>query len=113
MILIASKSAETLKTLSAALEWEGQEVETAESVSEALLCLEKCDILIIDVQTLGTCSIESVRDVWELFPLIALAGEGQVSEAFELGATDCIEKPFSPEFLIRRIRPLFPGWETA
>ena len=75
---------------------------------EHLLEAEKPHLVLLDLVLPGTNAFELIRRIPKILnvPVIILSGRGddnKVAEAFELGASDYIVKPFSPTELLARI----------
>lgn len=102
MILIASKSQETLETLSFALELEGKEVKTASSEFDVIMNLGEAEFFILDTETLSAGIVCVVR-AQSRMPILALSRRDQTDQVFAEGATDNFTKPFSPERVVARI----------
>jgi len=101
------------------LEMEGYAVLEAANGDEALARVQKedCDLVLLDIQMPG-------RDGWSVLeelkgapklkdiPVLmwtALPEEGDESKAREMGASDFLVKPVSPEDLLSRIATLLSG----
>ena len=75
---------------------------------EHLLEAEKPHLVLLDLMLPATNAFELIRRIPKILnvPVIILSGRGDdnnVAEAFELGASDYIVKPFSPTELLARI----------
>ena len=70
---------------------------------------ERPELVLLDLMLPGTDGIQLMQDILEIadVPVIFLSAYGreeQVAQAFDLGATDYVVKPFSPTELAARIR---------
>ena len=75
---------------------------------EHLLEAEKPHLVLLDLMLPATNAFELIRRIPKILnvPVIILSGRGddnKVAEAFELGASDYVVKPFSPTELLARI----------
>jgi len=102
-------------TLAKRLKETGYEVEGAGSGMEALdlLCAEKFDIVIMDIQMPGLSGIETLSEIRAKHigvEVIMLTGHGDVSSAVEgmrLGAYDYLMKPYEYEYLVVKIQEAY------
>ncbi len=121
-ILICEDEEIMLTALEFRLRKQGFEVSLAENGKIALekIKIEKPDLVVADIMmpfVTGLELIEFVRkDMRNALPIIvisALEHEDIVLEAFRLGATDFITKPFKPNELILRIKRIFQEIDMA
>ena len=78
------------------------------SDAEQLLDAEKPHLVLLDVVLPGTDGFDLIKRIPRMLevPVIFMSGRGDdrfIAQAFELGATDYIVKPFSPTELLARI----------
>ncbi len=121
-ILICEDEEIMLTALEFRLRKQGFEVLIAENGKIALekIKVEKPDLVVADILmpfVTGLELIEFVRkDMRNALPIIvisALEHEDVVLEAFRMGATDFIAKPFKPNELILRIKRIFQEMDSA
>lgn len=121
-ILICEDEEIMLTALEFRLRKQGFEVILAKDGAEAKVKVkeELPDLVVLDLlmpRVTGLELIEFVReDLKSAVPLIvisALEHDDTVLEAFRLGATDFITKPFKPNELILRIRRIFQEIEVS
>jgi two-component system alkaline phosphatase synthesis response regulator PhoP len=121
-ILICEDEEIMLTALEFRLRKQGFEVLIAENGKIALekIKTEKPDLVVADIlmpYVTGLELIEFVRkDMRNALPIIvisALEHEDVVLEAFRMGATDFIAKPFKPNELILRIKRIFQEIDIA
>jgi DNA-binding response OmpR family regulator len=121
-ILICEDEEIMLTALEFRLRKQGFEVLLAENGKIALekIKTEKPDLIVADIMmpfVTGLELIEFVRkDMRNALPIIvisALENEDTVLEAFRLGATDFITKPFKPNELVLRIKRIFQEIDLA
>ena len=114
-ILIAEDDQLMLKTLEFRLKRDGHEVFLSRDGQEAMEMIntQELDLVISDIMMPYSSGLELIGFVKEKFnntvKTIILSGMGQenvILEAFRLGATDFITKPFSPNELSMRINRL-------
>lgn len=114
-ILIADDDIMMLKTMEFKLKKEGFEVVPAKDGNEALELVKNnsFDLIVTDIMMpylTGLELVDRTRNELNLkTPIIVLSGVGlekTVLEAFDLGADDFIDKPFSPSELVVRIKRL-------
>ena len=116
-ILIADDDQLMLKTLEFRLKRDGHEVFLSRDGQEAMEMINKnaldLDLVISDIMMPYSSGLELIGFIKQKFNnsirTIILSGMGQenvVLEAFRLGATDFITKPFSPNELSMRINRL-------
>lgn len=114
LILIAEDDELILKTVEHKLKKEGYEVLIARNGKEAidLIKVTAIDLVISDIMmpfASGTEILAAIKTFGKDIPVIMLSGLGQeqvVLDAFNLGASDFMVKPFSPTELILRIKRL-------
>ncbi|PJJ67817.1 MULTISPECIES: response regulator transcription factor [Chryseobacterium] len=114
LILIAEDDELILKTIEHKLLKEGYEVVVTRNGKDAIDAIKEreIDLIITDIMmpfASGTEILAAVRSFGKKIPVIMLSSLGQeevVLEAFDLGASDFMVKPFSPNELILRIKRL-------
>lgn len=114
LILIAEDDELILKTIEHKLLKEGYEVIIARNGKDAIDTIKEIeiDLIITDIMmpfASGTEILAAIRSFGKKIPVIMLSSLGQeevVLEAFDLGASDFMVKPFSPNELILRIKRL-------
>ncbi len=112
LILIAEDDELILKTIEHKLLKEGHEVILTRNGKDAIETLKTKDIdlAITDIMMPFASGIEilsAIKTMGKQIPVIMLSSMGQeevVLNAFDLGASDFIIKPFSPNELILRIK---------
>ena len=111
-ILIAEDDQLMLKTLEFRLKRDGHEVFLSKDGQEAMEMInsQELDLVISDIMMPYSSGLELIGFIKQKFNnsirTIILSGMGQenvILEAFRLGATDFITKPFSPNELSMRI----------
>lgn len=111
-ILLSEDDELILRTVEHHLKKQGYHVLITRNGKEAIeiLEIENVDLIITDIMMPFATGIEilsAVKQMNKKIPVIMLSSLGQedvVLEAFNLGATDFIVKPFSPAELLVRIR---------
>jgi len=114
LILIAEDDELILKTVEHKLLKEGYEVVLTRNGKDAIDTIKEreIDLIITDIMmpfASGTEILAAIRSFGKKIPVIMLSSLGQeevVLEAFDLGASDFMVKPFSPNELILRIKRL-------
>jgi len=114
LILIAEDDELILKTIEHKLLKEGYEVVVTRNGKDAIDTIKEreIDLIITDIMmpfASGTEILAAIRSFGKKIPVIMLSSLGQeevVLEAFDLGASDFMVKPFSPNELILRIKRL-------
>ncbi|WP_426279044.1 response regulator transcription factor [Chryseobacterium sp. S-02] len=114
LILIAEDDELILKTIEHKLLKEGYEVVVTRNGKDAIDTIKEreIDLIITDIMmpfASGTEILSAIRSFGKKIPVIMLSSLGQeevVLEAFDLGASDFMVKPFSPNELILRIKRL-------
>ncbi|MCE3076576.1 response regulator transcription factor [Chryseobacterium gwangjuense] len=114
LILIAEDDELILKTVEHKLLKEGYEVIVTRNGKEAIDTIRETeiDLIITDIMmpfASGTEILSAIRSFGKKIPVIMLSSLGQeevVLEAFDLGASDFMVKPFSPNELTLRIKRL-------
>ncbi|WP_236978120.1 response regulator transcription factor [Membranihabitans maritimus] len=114
LVLIAEDERIIRRTLQLKLEKEGFNVLTAEDGQQAIEMLESSDpdIVVTDLMMPfrnGLEVLEFVKKKESEIPVIVLSAAGQeniVLDAFNMGASDYITKPFSPNEIVVRIKKL-------
>jgi len=121
-ILICEDEEIMLTALEFRLQRQGFEVRKAENGKEALEIIktESPDLIVADIMMPFVNGLELInfvrKDLASSLPIIvisALEHEETVLEAFKLGASDFITKPFKPNELILRIKKIFQEIELA
>ncbi|MCS4165604.1 response regulator [Sphingobacterium paramultivorum] len=114
VILIAEDNELILRTVQYKLIKAGHEVITTTNGKDAIEKLNTMDLdlIITDIMMPFASGIEvlsSIKKLEKKIPVIVLSNMGQeevVIEAFDLGASDFMVKPFSPEELLLRVKRL-------
>lgn len=115
-ILICEDEEIMLTALEFRLQRQGFEVDIAENGKQAIEKIKTSspDLIVADVMMPFVSGLELItyvrNDLGSALPIIvisALEHEETVLEAFRLGATDFITKPFKPNELILRIKKIF------
>ncbi len=112
LILIAEDDELILKTIEHKLLKEGHEVILTRNGKEAIETLQQrdVDLAITDIMMPFASGIEilsAIKSMGKDTPVIMLSSMGQeevVLNAFDLGASDFIVKPFSPSELMLRVK---------
>ena len=111
LVLVADDEPWITKLVSIALTGEGFRVVTAHGGEEALARAEaiRPDIVLLDIVMPDLDGIEVMRRLHERrsVPVILLTAKGSAADrtgGLELGADDCIAKPFDPDELAARVR---------
>jgi DNA-binding response OmpR family regulator len=111
-ILVAEDDELILKTIEHKLLKEGYEVILTRNGKEAIDTIQntEVDLIITDIMMPFASGIEilsAVKATGKSIPVIMLSSMGQeevILNAFDLGASDFIVKPFSPNELMLRIK---------
>lgn len=114
LILIAEDDELVLRTVEHKLVKEGHEVVLTRNGREAIEKINELDLdlVVTDIMMPFASGIEilsAIKRVGKAIPVIVLSSMGQeevVVDAFDLGASDFMVKPFSPNELILRIKRL-------
>lgn len=114
LILIAEDDELILRTIEHKLVKEGYEVLLTRNGKDAIETLKdkKVDLIITDIMMPFASGIEilaALKTMGKKIPVIMLSSMGQeevIVDAFDLGASDFIVKPFSPNELILRVKRL-------
>lgn len=114
LILIAEDDELILRTVEHKLVKEGHEVVLTRNGQEAIEKIEESDfdLVVTDIMMPFASGIEilsAIKRIGKKIPVIVLSSMGQeevVVDAFDLGASDFMVKPFSPNELILRIKRL-------
>ena len=114
LILIAEDDELILHTIEHKLVKEGHEVILSRNGKEAIEKIKSLDIdlIISDIMmpfASGTEILSTIQTLGKNIPVIVLSSMGQeevVIEAFDMGASDFMIKPFSPNELLLRIKKL-------
>jgi len=121
-ILICEDEEIMLTALEFRLQRQGFEVIKAENGKRALEIIksENPDLIVADIMMPFVNGLELItfvrKDLASSLPIIvisALEHEDTVLEAFRLGASDFITKPFKPNELILRIKKIFQEIELS
>ncbi|WP_293953681.1 MULTISPECIES: response regulator [unclassified Sphingobacterium] len=112
LILIAEDDELVLRTVEHKLVKEGHEVVLTRNGREAIEKINELDLdlVVTDIMMPFASGIEilsAIKRVGKEIPVIVLSSMGQeevVVDAFDLGASDFMVKPFSPNELILRIK---------
>lgn len=121
-ILICEDEEIMLTALEFRLQRQGFEVIKAENGKRALEIIktENPDLIVADIMMPFVNGLELItfvrKDLASTLPIIvisALEHEDTVLEAFRLGASDFITKPFKPNELILRIKKIFQETELS
>lgn len=112
LILIAEDDELILRTVEHKLVKEGHEVVLTRNGREAIEKINELDLdlVVTDIMMPFASGIEilsAIKRVGKAIPVIVLSSMGQeevVVDAFDLGASDFMVKPFSPNELILRIK---------
>ena len=118
-ILVADDDPSLLSMVSWLLREHGYEVQTADRGNVVLEALEgpPPDLVLLDIMMPYVSGFDVLQEIRtfphrESTPVIMLTAKGQPTDrtrALELGATDFLTKPFSPNKLLGRIDELFAG----
>jgi DNA-binding response OmpR family regulator len=111
IILVADDDPQLLRLLERILKWEGYQVLTATQGLQALeqMQVHEPDLVLLDVMMPkmdGWTACQRIREGSSV-PIIMMTARGQEQEkirSLELGADDCLSKPFSLDELLARIR---------
>ncbi|MDR3008909.1 MAG: response regulator [Sphingobacterium sp.] len=114
LILIAEDDELILRTVEHKLVKEGHEVVLTRNGREAIEKIIELDLdlVVTDIMMPFASGIEilsAIKSIGKKIPVIVLSSMGQeevVVDAFDLGASDFMVKPFSPNELILRIKRL-------
>ncbi len=114
LILIAEDDELILRTVEHKLVKEGHEVVLTRNGREAIEKINELnlDLVVTDIMMPFASGIEilsAIKSIGKKIPVIVLSSMGQeevVVDAFDLGASDFMVKPFSPNELIIRIKRL-------
>lgn len=115
-VLICEDGEVLLTALEFRLQKNGYEIQLAKDGQEALDMVKasRPDLMVADLEASKVSGLELLRtvrkDLKSDLPFVLLADldyDEQILEAFRLGATDFVSKPFNPNELILRIRRIF------
>ncbi len=114
VILVAEDDELILRTIEHKLLKEGYEVILSRNGNEAIEQLKKTvvDLIITDIMMPFASGVEilsAMNSIGKKIPVIMLSSMGQeevILNAFDLGASDFIVKPFSPNELMLRVKRL-------
>ncbi|CAM3490885.1 response regulator transcription factor [Sphingobacterium prati] len=114
LILIAEDDELILRTVEHKLVKEGHEVVLTRNGREAIEKISELDLdlVVTDIMMPFASGIEilsAIKSIEKKIPVIVLSSMGQeevVVDAFDLGASDFMVKPFSPNELMLRIKRL-------
>ncbi len=110
-VLIVDDEERILNFIKIKLKASGYEVVSATNGQEALALFEsqKPDLILLDILMPVMDGFEMLKRlrVFSTVPIIVISAHASTMEkALDLGANDCIVKPFSHDELVRRIRNL-------
>ena len=116
MLILIAEDDELILTIEHKLLKEGHEVILTRNGKEAIETLKEkeVDLAITDIMMPFASGIEilsAIQSMGKQVPVIMLSSMGQedvVLNAFDLGASDFIVKPFSPNELMLRINRFIP-----
>lgn len=118
-ILVAEDEQDILELLEFALQHGGFEVVCVTNGKEAIeeASNTKPDLILLDIRMpfmsgLEACKLLKSDPKTKEIPVVFLSAKGQKSEimeGFEAGAIDYLLKPFSPDYLNKRIREILEG----
>ena len=110
-VLVVDDEPQILRALKTSLRGAGYEVETAETVEQALslLAANPPDAVVLDLVLPDGSGVEICRELrtWSTAPVIVLSVVGDEAEkvaALDAGADDYVTKPFGIEELLARLR---------
>ena len=110
-VLVVDDEPQIVRGLKGILRSEGYEVQTAESVAEALdaVAVRPPDALVLDLVLPDGSGVDVCTEVrsWSGLPIVVLSAVGDEREkvrALDAGADDYITKPFGSEELLARLR---------
>jgi len=110
-VLVVDDEPQIVRGLKVILRSEGYEVQTAESVAEALdaVAVRPPDALVLDLVLPDGSGVDVCTEVrsWSGLPIVVLSAVGDEREkvrALDAGADDYITKPFGSEELLARLR---------
>lgn len=121
-VLVCEDEEILLTSLSFRLKKQGFEIILAKDGKEALekIKTESPDLIVADIMMPQVSGLELItfvrKKMKSQLPIImisALGNDDTVLEAFRLGATDFIAKPFKPSELVLRIKMVFQQMELA
>ena len=121
-ILVCEDEEILLTSLEFRLKKQGFEIVLAKDGKEALekIQTESPDLIVADIMMPNVTGLELISYVRKKLksdmPIIMISAMGNdetVLEAFRLGATDFISKPFKPSELVLRIKMVFQEMELA
>jgi len=113
-ILVVDDEDIVLESCQAVFELEGFEVMLVPSADKALKAMQNEDfsLLIVDVKMPkhdGMYLMEKIKEKWPDIPIIVMSGyytTETIKEAFKMGATKFIAKPFEPDELVKTVRQI-------
>lgn len=116
-ILIVDDEIHVAKLLAESVQREGHEAITASSGTEGLALVEQMrpDAVFLDIVMPEMSGLEVLRELRQRFPHLPVvvitghAGPEQIDEARDLGAVDCISKPFILNRLHEALRSIQGG----
>jgi len=121
-VLVVDDEEDILELVRYTLEKEGYRVVCAETGEEALeqvktvqFDLVVLDLLLPSIDGLEVCKLLKKNPKTERIPIIILSAKGEESDVvlgLELGASDYVNKPFSPRILVARIRSVLRRQEN-
>ena len=100
-----------LDSITKVLGEEGFDVTTTSDAAEGIWIAvnESCDLVLTDIRMPGTDGFKVIRDIrraGKSVPIVMITGYASVSsavQAMKLGATNYIEKPFTPDQLVHTV----------
>ena len=116
-VLIIDDEEAIRSSLKMIFEYEGYEVVLAANGEAGLKIAERetPDLIFLDIKMAGMDGMEVLKRLKEAddpVPVIMISGHGDVATAFsasKLGAFGFVEKPFTVEQLMRRVREILDG----
>ena len=113
-ILVVDDEDIVLESCQAVFELEGFEVMLVPSADKAIEAMKNDNftLLLIDVKMPkhdGMYLMEKIKEQWPGIPIIVMSGyytTETIKEAFEMGASKFIAKPFEPDELVKTVRQI-------
>lgn len=118
-VLVVDDEMAILRFIGISLKASGYKVICANSGQEALTMVEqeKPDIVVLDVFMPGMNGfevLEKIRQTTVKVPVLVSSARASIAErAMSLGANGFIAKPFTPDYLIKKIQALLPRENSA
>ncbi len=112
-VLVVDDESAIQRFICISLRASGYEVITANNGNEALemVDVKKPDLVLLDVFMQGMDGLEVLKRIRtsSSMPVLMTSARNFIAEkAMGLGANDFISKPFTPDFLIKKIQTLLP-----